>query len=81
MRKKTTRKQVKKYPLTYAIADFCEQEIREYVNSVNRATGLPINRIVSNLLLDAVRRAKNFYSSNSENSEKVKTERTYHEKN
>ena len=39
MRKKTTRKQVKKYPLTYAIAEFCEQEIREYVNSVNRTTG------------------------------------------
>lgn len=60
----------RKNPLTYAISSDVEQEIREYVNNVHTKTGLPINRIVSNLLIDSVRRAKKFYPANSENSER-----------
>ena len=59
----------KKAPLTYAIIPEFEQEIREYVNGIRNQTGLPASRVVTNLLLDAVRQAKKICSANSENSE------------
>ena len=58
-----------KAPLQYAITPEFEQEIREYVDQVNAKTGLPRTRIVTNLLLESVRRAKKFYPYDSENSE------------
>ena len=72
--KKRSKTPKKKNPLTYAITPAFADEIKEYVDKVHDRTGLPINRIVSNLLLEAVRRAKKFcpkISENSENSEKT----------
>lgn len=58
-----------KNPLTYAIVPEFEEEIREYVDHINRKTDLPKQRIVSDLLIEAIRRAKKICPLNSENSE------------
>lgn len=60
-----------KNPLQYAIIPEFEQEIREYIDGVNKKTGLPKSRIATNLLLDAIHTAKKFYPCNSENSEMI----------
>ena len=62
-------KTTEKAPLTYAITAQFAPEIREYVDGIHARTGLPKNRIVSNLLLETVRRAKKIYPQISENSE------------
>ena len=65
-----------KNPITYAIIPKFEKEIREYVDYINQKTGLPKQRIVSDLLLDSIRRAKKICpldSDNSENSEELAT--------
>ena len=69
MNKKKSVRQTKKNPLTYAITPQFSPEIREYVDGIHARTGLPKNRIVSNLLLETVRRAKKFCPQISENSE------------
>lgn len=69
MTKKKSIRPNQKAPLTYAITPQFAPEIREYVEEVHARTGLPKNRIVSNLLLETVRRAKKFCPQISENSE------------
>lgn len=69
MKKRQSKSSTGKGILTYAITGEFAQEIREYVDQVHRRTGLPKNRIVSNFLLETIRRAKKFYPSISENSE------------
>lgn len=66
---KNAGKEQRKGALTYAISQDFEEEIRSYVDKVNRETELPKQRIVTELLIDAIRRAKKFCPNNSENSE------------
>lgn len=60
MRKKVNL-QNKKNPLTYAICDGFESEIRAYVDKTKKETGISKSRIVSNLLMIAIHeKQKNF---------------------
>lgn len=67
--KRHRRKTGEKRSLTYAITPERETEIREYVESVHEKTKMPKGHIVSELLVEAVRRAKNFYPVNSDFSD------------
>lgn len=69
--KKRPSKSTGKGILTYAITGEFAQEIREYVDDVHRRTGLPKNRIISNFLLETIRRAKKFCPVISENSDRT----------
>ena len=62
------KKREKKQPLTYAITPVFSDEIKAYVDSIHKETGLPKNRIVSNILFEAVRNAKKIYPKISESS-------------
>lgn len=50
-----------KQALTYAITTEREDEIKEYVDAVHAKTKQPKGHIVSELLIEGIRRAKNFY--------------------
>lgn len=50
-----------KRALTYAITTERENEIKEYVDAVHAKTKQPKGHIVSELLIEGIRRAKNFY--------------------
>lgn len=54
----TKSKTQKKSPLTYSIIPKYEEEIRQYIDSAKRETGVSKRHIVSTLLLDAIRRDK-----------------------
>lgn len=58
------RKKVRNSLLTYAVEREAEQEIREYVDATKRKTGLSKRRIVTDLLLGAVREAKKICPAN-----------------
>jgi len=47
--------------LTYAITKARQEEIRQFVDTVHARTGQPKGHIVSELLIEGIRRAKNFY--------------------
>ena len=64
MAKRLRKKKVQESLLTYAVEPEAEQEIREYVDATKRKTGLSKRRIVSDLLLNAVREAKKFCPAN-----------------
>lgn len=51
-----------KSPLTYRVCADHEGEIRRYVDHVAKSTGLPKGRIVTELLVEAVRRCQKFLS-------------------
>ena len=54
--------------LTYAITEDLEDEIRTYVNAINKRTGITKQRIVSDLIVAGMR-GKKFYIVNQENQE------------
>ena len=65
---KGKRKKRGKRPLTYAITDVFESEIRSYVDAVHEKTRQSKGHIVSLLLVDGVRRAIQCYPVNTNNS-------------
>jgi len=50
-----------KQALTYAITTEREEEIKAFVDAVHAKTKQPKGHIVSELLIEGIRRAKNFY--------------------
>ncbi len=50
-----------KQALTYAITTEREDEIKAFVDAVHAKTKQPKGHIVSELLIEGIRRAKNFY--------------------
>ena len=63
----------KKKSLTYAITQEREEEIKKYVDTVHAKTRIPKGHIVSEILIEGIRKAKKFYPNNlvfSDNSEK-----------
>lgn len=46
-------------PLMYAISRMFENEVKTYVNDVNRKTGIPKSRIITNIVIERIRAEKN----------------------
>ena len=55
------KKQLKKEALTYAITPAREDEIKSFVDAVHAKTRMPKEHIISELLIEGIRRAKAFY--------------------
>ncbi|MEG1926364.1 MAG: hypothetical protein RR415_11540 [Ruthenibacterium sp.] len=49
-----------KQPLTYSMLRENEQEIRNYIDSVNKKTGIPKGRIATDLILAGIK-SKGFF--------------------
>lgn len=65
----------KKRALTYAITQEREEEIKKYIDTVHAKTRIPKGHIVSEILIEGIRKAKKFYPNDlvfSDNSEKKK---------